>query len=334
MEMSAGYGVKTVRDEEKMAAAGDRILDMPSGDGLQLQARAANESMVDTQDKPASGFLASMRTAAGYLLILMIVYFGWQHRDSAYISPEEGPGYALGIIGGSLLLLLLIYPLRKHLRWTQCLGPVRYWFRAHMLMGIIGPVCILYHCNYRLGSANSNIALFSMLLVAGSGLAGRYFYAKMHLGLYGKKADLARLKSDGAMAMSSMRQVLEASPGLFRGLQSLEQQAVRPLHGILPGLVRVLAVGFKARWYGVISGPVMRRAIRKSGLAQGHNAGQRRKLFRQTRHSLQVYLQTVCKVAGLAFFERLFSFWHILHLPLFFMLLISGVVHVYAVHVY
>ncbi|MGD8618282.1 MAG: hypothetical protein PVH54_03755, partial [Gammaproteobacteria bacterium] len=63
--------MKTVRDEEKMAAAGDRILDMPSGDGLQLQARAANESMVDTQDKPASGFLASMRTAAGYLLILM-----------------------------------------------------------------------------------------------------------------------------------------------------------------------------------------------------------------------------------------------------------------------
>jgi len=334
MVMSAEYSMKTVMSEAQMATAGDRILEMPSDDGLQVQGRAANEAVIGSQDKPRSAFIQGIRTAAGYLLILLIVYLGWQRRDSVYITPEEGAGYALGIIGGSMLLLLLIYPLRKHLRWTQCLGPVRYWFRAHMLMGIIGPVCILYHCNYRLGSANSNIALFSMLLVAGSGLAGRYFYSKMHFGLYGKKADLARLNSNGTMAMSSMKQVLEASPGLFRGLQLLEQQAVRPLHGILPGLMRVLAVETRARWCWMTSGPVLRRAVRKYGLTQGLNAGQRRKLYRQSRHSLQVYLQTVCKVAGLAFFDRLFSFWHILHLPLFFMLLISGAVHVYAVHVY
>ena len=33
-------------------------------------------------------------------------------------------------------------------------------------------------------------------------------------------------------------------------------------------------------------------------------------------------------------YERLFSLWHVLHLPLFFMLLIAGIVHVVAVHVY
>ena len=33
-------------------------------------------------------------------------------------------------------------------------------------------------------------------------------------------------------------------------------------------------------------------------------------------------------------FERLFSLWHALHLPLFLMLLVAGFVHVAAVHLY
>ena len=33
-------------------------------------------------------------------------------------------------------------------------------------------------------------------------------------------------------------------------------------------------------------------------------------------------------------YERMFSLWHILHVPFVFMLVISGVVHVIAVHMY
>jgi hypothetical protein len=312
----------------------DKGVSITSGDRLQLQDRAANEDVIGVEARHLPGLARSIQTMTGYLLAVLLVFIGWKYRGNPYISPEDGPGYALGIIGGSIMVLLLLYPLRKHMRWMRSLGPVSFWFRAHMLMGIIGPVCILYHCNYQLGSANANIALFSMLLVAGSGLAGRYFYSKIHYGLYGKKADLARLNSDGALAMSSMQQILEASPGLYRGLQELEQQSVKPLHGILPGLLRALAVGIKARWYWIASGPVLRRTIENPGLTAGLNAHERRKLYRQTRYFLRGYLDTVCKIAGLALFERLFSLWHILHLPLFFMLLLSGTVHVFAVHMY
>jgi hypothetical protein len=33
-------------------------------------------------------------------------------------------------------------------------------------------------------------------------------------------------------------------------------------------------------------------------------------------------------------YSKLFSFWHFLHLPLFFMLLIAGTVHVLAINIY
>ena len=162
--------------------------------------QGAEEADAGQKNRLRSVAGGSLRIRIFYLVIVLILFSGWQGRSQGYLTPEQGPGYALGIIGGLLMLLLLLYPLRKHMRWTRLLGPVRHWFRAHMLMGVIGPVCILYHCNFRLGSMNGNIALFSMLLVALSGLTGRYFYTRIHYGLYGQKADLALLGSDAPTA--------------------------------------------------------------------------------------------------------------------------------------
>ena len=49
---------------------------------------------------------------------------------------------------------------------------------------------------------------------------------------------------------------------------------------------------------------------------------------------LRVYLDAVRKVAETAFYERLFASWHVLHLPLFVMLLVTATFHIIAVHVY
>jgi hypothetical protein len=320
--------------EAQMATEEAEELKKLSSAGLHLQGKATVEADIGQalRTPPASG--KGLWTTCFYLLILLIVYTGWHYRGNVYITPEEGPGYMLGITGGSMMLLLLVYPLRKHLRWTRNMGPVRHWFRAHMLMGILGPVCILYHCNFQLGSTNGNIALFSMLLVAVSGLVGRYFYTRIHYGLYGKKADLEHLSSDAAIAKSFMDKTFEASPELHIRLQDLERQAVAPLHGYIAGVARVFAVNLKSRWYALTAGPSMRRASKHPAWGEQLTAEQRRVFYRHARYYLHAYLETVRKVAGLSFYESLFSLWHILHLPFFFMLLITGFVHVYAVHMY
>jgi len=40
------------------------------------------------------------------------------------------------------------------------------------------------------------------------------------------------------------------------------------------------------------------------------------------------------RVAGFEGYERLFSLWHALHIPLIFMMIIAAIIHVIAVHVY
>jgi hypothetical protein len=269
-----------------------------------------------------------------YGVVIMVVAYGWQMRGDVYLSPEQGVGYVLGIIGASLILLLLLYPLRKHAGWMRRLGQVRHWFRMHMMLGIIGPVCILYHCNFQLGSLNGNVALFSMLVVAVSGLAGRYFYTRIHYGLYGRKADLEHLGSDAADLRNRMHALFESAPGLREMLGGLEQETLRLPDSLSGSLAHLLVIAVKSRLVALRAGQRIRRAAAQVAGCEGGGAVLQRSLRTSGLDYLRVYLLTVRRVAGFTFYERLFGLWHVLHLPLFVMLLITGIIHVYAVHMY
>jgi hypothetical protein len=73
---------------------------------------------------------------------------------------------------------LAALPAAKAHEILKPLGTVAFWFRAHIVLGVIGPVLILLHTNFSLGSVNSNMALLEMLIVAASGVGGRYLYGK------------------------------------------------------------------------------------------------------------------------------------------------------------
>ena len=47
-----------------------------------------------------------------------------------------------------------------------------------------------------------------------------------------------------------------------------------------------------------------------------------------------LHLAAVRKAAAFAFYERLFGLWHVLHLPLFFILVLATAIHVVAAHLF
>jgi len=149
-------------------------------------AAPAVASPIEPEPQQRKGLLSTGRLF--FVLVCALLYLGWSTQTERYINPNRGVGYALGIIGGSLMLLLLVYSLRKRWNWLSFLGSTPGWFRFHMVLGIAGPLCILYHSNFGTGATNSNVALFSMLTVAGSGLIGRYIYVHIHHGLYGRNS--------------------------------------------------------------------------------------------------------------------------------------------------
>src|ERR1035438_10318740 len=58
------------------------------------------------------------------------------------LKPSGMVGNALGIVGGVLLLLMYLYPLRKKWKWLSKKGKTKNWLDYHILMGLVGPVLI------------------------------------------------------------------------------------------------------------------------------------------------------------------------------------------------
>jgi hypothetical protein len=269
-----------------------------------------------------------------FLLVAAVVVAGWRMRDEEYLTPESGLGYSLGILGTVLLVLLVLYPLRKHMRVMRDWGPIKHWFQAHMILGVVGPAVVLFHSNFRIGSLNSTVAVFSMLLVVTSGFVGRYLYGKIHHGLYGRRMTLTDLKEKIEHKLDDSTRLLAHAPELQRRLLAVDAAILTPCPSLLQNLWRFLTIGLWTRWIRFRLFRGLNRAIRLAARSEGWSGSERRQRRRQARGHISAHMIAARRVVRFSLYERLFALWHLWHTPLFVMLLITVAVHIIAVHLY
>ena len=269
-----------------------------------------------------------------FIAAAVVLLVGMQLPVSTYLSPKTGLGYAIGIVGGVMILLQLLYAVRKRVKSMRVLGTVAAWFKAHMMLGVVGPVCILIHCGFSLGATNSNIALFCMLIVSGSGIFGRYFYSKIHHSLYGRKASLQELQTT-ARDLKERGSKLLMMPELMDRFDAQEQHLLRVADwngALLVFTPFAIATRFassrrRLRRYA-------RAAIRITACRHKAVASQQGRFEKVAFEYVSRRMRATRQVAEFRIYERLFSVWHVLHVPLFLMLIAAGIVHVISVHVY
>jgi len=301
---------------------------------IPLDNNSVESPILKNHPATTSTFWRQLKNVVFFSFVTALIIYGWLTNLEDYITAEEGVGYWLGIVGGSLMLVLLLYPLRKRIKLLRRMGGLKHWFRLHMLCGIFGPILILYHSNFKLGSTNSNVALFCMLVVAGSGLIGRYFYSKIHYGLYGTKATFDSLRVDIHDSKMSLTPIIGYAPKLKDRLQGYEKKVMKKPSNIFSSLFRVVVLGIRTRWTYFMSRHILSTAMRHCAKEEGWGILERERQYRKAKKLIASHLFYVRKIAGLTFYERMFSLWHVLHIPLFIMLLISGVIHVISVHMF
>jgi hypothetical protein len=299
---------------------------VPSGPGAPAD-RAA-------RDERAAGVPHSYWPLLWTLLVAAILLWGMKAPLDHYLSPQRGLGYWLGICGGSMMLLLLIYSARKRFVWLGWMGTIPAWFRIHITFGVAGPVLVLFHTGFHLGATNSNVALICMLLVAGSGVVGRYFYTRIHSNLHGTQADLQALRAVSER-MRSQTTSIAFFPELMQAIEREEGRLFRADVNALRRLLHVITAAPRtalARWrlHRAIRVAVRKAVNHQSGTVARHA----RRIYAVARDYVDRRLDAGRRAAEYDFYVRLFSLWHVLHIPLFFMLLIAGIVHVIAVNVY
>lgn len=266
---------------------------------------------------------------------VVIALLGWgSHAHlERYMTPQRGVGYGLGIAGGSMMLLLLLYSARKRFAWLRWMGGIAEWFQFHMTLGVVGPVLVLFHSNFKFGATNSNIALVCMVAVAGSGVIGRYIYTRLHARMDGHELTLQQLKAVGEKMRSQATSIVFL-PGVLDAIEHIEQRMIEPPKNAIGRFLHLFTGGVRlalARW---LVRREIRQAIQNARLNDRVIAANAQRIAMVAYGYAERRYEAGRRVKEYALYARIFSLWHVLHIPLFFMLLVAGIAHVIAINVY
>jgi len=250
---------------------------------------------------------------------------GNKYWDERYYVPDEGLGYYLGLSGGIMMLLAFGYTLFKYVPLIRSGKVMKIWLTMHLVFGILGPFLILFHSTFRIGSVNGAAALISMAIMFYSGVMARFLYSKTHSNLDGNKSFVKELKETMRVAGRTVKS---------ERLERFTDSVTAHQDNIFGAAFLMLSFGWRSRVvYSRLTSDLNKHLL-VMAKQEGWKASVVRQKKREFKKQLRIYIFTLKKVAFFHFYVRFFAFWRFAHVPISILLLMSGVVHVLAVHMY
>lgn len=210
-------------------------------------------------------------------------------------------GVLVGLMGTALMVLMLLYTVRKLLVRLPGLGPLSGWLRFHIACGILGPLLIVMHAGLSWPTGLIAVGFWCMVAVALSGVFGRYVY-----GFFPRMADGRAMAWEDAMAqLVALRGELVAQTAGVRGDQiGRAVERVKEFDDSADSLLGLIAlqreVGRREREVTAI--------LEDSGLPEEMRQGAAAALCEQLR------LRRGLEASRAA--HRMMRYWHLFHRPL------------------
>lgn len=114
-------------------------------------------------------------------------------RAHRLLRPSGRAGLAFGIAGGVIMLMTLLYAIRKKIPSLAKRGNSKHWLEAHIFCGLVGPALITLHTSFKFNGLVS-VAYWSMVLVVLSGFVGRYLYVRIPRSIRGTELSLEEIR--------------------------------------------------------------------------------------------------------------------------------------------
>lgn len=229
-------------------------------------------------------------------------------------KPAGTIGEALGIAGAVMMLVgVSMYSVRKRVGFLARLGKLKYWLEIHIFLCTLGPFLIVLHTSLRFGGIVS-IAFWSMAVVVSSGILGRYVYAHIPKTINGRFLTLKAIEQERDVLLEQVAVRTGMSPEEVTG--ALATDPPRNPRGFVHALYLAVRSGFAKRRHVKRA----RRLLKDRGVPRGVREGMEALIRSRFELEQQMVL--------LKPFQRLFRYWHLLHLPLALVMLLIVVAHV------
>jgi len=238
------------------------------------------------------------------------------HDMHSTLKPGGLWGHALGIVGSSMVLLLLLYSLRKRQKFGLRHGRLSRWLDIHIFFGVVGPLLITLHTAMKFGGIVS-ISYYSMVLVALSGVFGRFVYMQIPrdstgeaLGLEGASKRLDEVRQSVAGRLPE-----DALAGIDR---FIGESTVFPAKGGVSAIVMTIRHEFAM-------------PMRTRRLARFLAAGKQELPHSDIQQIVRLAKRQAVLIRRIAMMDtmtRLLHYWHVFHKPFAYIMIAIMIVHV------
>lgn len=232
-----------------------------------------------------------------------------RHVDYKLLKPGGLISHGIGIVGTLMLISLLLYSLRKRFRFMSQIGNLSHWLDIHIFFGICGTLLVVLHSTFKLNGLVS-VSFWSMVIVALSGVLGRYLYTQIPRNISGTELTLQQVKSQAEALYDRLVENY--------GLSALEIEAIEQ---ILKPTKTTLFAAMNSDLFRYFRHRKVRQYLKKNSDVPGWK---QKKLIHATREKMVLER----RIALWNRVHELFHYWHVFHKPLAIIMYIILTVHV------
>ena len=229
----------------------------------------------------------------------------WQWKAGGTI------GHKLGIIGSSMMVVMLLYSVRKRVGWLRKAGPLSRWLDFHIFLGVMGPLLVVLHSSFKVQGLVA-LSFWSMIVVASSGVLGRFLYLQIPRTRAGEEVALAELEAQD-------RELSERLRSRF----GLDERQLAQLDEIVAAPARTGLAG--GLWQILVGDLQLRSALR--GFAASCRAVPP-SVFAEFERVVRQKAQARRRIVLWDRVHELFHYWHVLHKPFAVVMYLFMIVHV------
>ena len=271
--------------------------------------------------KTHSLFIGSMVAitvvVTAYLAYTGYSYYGlpleerFYHPRHAWFKPSGAFGHGIGILGTFMILFgVVIYIARKRYNFMAKQLRLKYLLEFHIFLCTLGPILVLFHTAFKFGGLVS-VAFWSMVAVVASGVVGRFIYIQIPRTIEGRELSLNEVKG----MRSGLVEKLKTSAGLDEKLIGLITGGDKS-----DGLVTMGTNPFARYFRERKAIGRIRSSLKERNVARAEEVS----IIRMVKDEFAL----THRIGRLLTMQRLFKYWHVVHLPFALIMLIVLVIHV------
>ena len=264
----------------------------------------------------------------GILSLILLIANGYDYyhlpieervfsQNHISLKPSGYWGHGLGILGTIMMIFgVAVYMIRKHYPRKFRFGNLKYWLEFHIFLCSVGPIFVLFHTTFKFGGIVS-ISFWSMVAVVLSGVIERFIYIQIPRTIQGHELDLNELNDINRDLTVQLSVKYDFSTQIIDEIEQEFKPSKYTNLSFWSSFKIIMSDFFKLRK----KLNSVKSEIKRQNITDKRKSKEIMKIVKSKIILLR-------RIGLLKTMQKLFNYWHIVHLPFAISMFVIMIIHV------